>query len=294
MGLKKIFEIYKLKKELPTKEDIEEIFKNLEPEPVSKYLEVSKMGNKLTIPYNIKEGDIIQVFPSVDGLDLYLLVWNISEEEDTVRLMLISEFTEFATSKDVKITIDGQEYIVQTDIFVDFPYENLRTALGKRLLFKVGEISKTQMQKIDKVFYGEEKGDGTFITPTKALFKKAEAGRLATLVAEYIQKQEKYYENLEHIKLVLKRQPALAASEKERYTIFKNLFYARYDKEREILVIKPIKKNVVYRVGKILLKINGKELILYEGIIYEKISLPLPKEFYSWEILERGLKLEVY
>ncbi len=294
MGLKEIFEIYQLKRALPTKQDIEEIFKNLEPEPVSKYLEIPKMGNKLTIPYNIRERDIIQLFPSVDGLDLYLLVWNISEEEDTVRLMLISEFIEFATSKDVKITIDERKYIVQTDIFVDFPYENLRTALGKRFLFKVGEISETHMQKIDKVFYGEEEGDGTFITPTKALFKKAEAERLAILVNEYIQKQEKYYETLEHIKLVLKRKTVLAASEKERYTIFKNLFYAKYDKEREILVIKPIKKDIIYRVGKILLKVDGKELILYEGIIFEEISLPFPKELYNWEILEKGLKLEVY
>jgi len=292
MRLKEIFEIYKLKKELPTEEELTEIFEDLKPEPISKPLEMSEVKNKLTIPFNVKEGDIIQIFPSVDGLDMYLLVWNVSEEEDIVRLMLISEFTEFATPKDVKITIDGREYIVQTDIFADFPYKNLRTALG-RLIFKLGQISEEVLQRVDKVFYGEENGDGTFITPTKALFKREEAERLSILVSEYIQRQEKYYENLEYFKLTLEEKPRLAASEKERYTILKELFYAKYDREKEILVIKPV-KNLVYSIGKVILKVDGKELILYEGVIYERIPLPLPKELYNWEILEKGLKLEVY
>ena len=293
MGLKEIFEIYKLKKELPTEEELKEIFEDLKPEEVSKIVELPKRETKLIIPLRVKEGDIIQIFPSVDGLDMYFLVWNISEEDNLVRLMLLSEFTEFATPKDVKITLDGLEYIVQTDIFADFPYENLRTALG-RLIFKVEHLSDKDLQKVDKVFYGEEKGDGAFITPTKALFKKEEAKRVATLVSEYIQRQEKYYESLETISGFIKeKKQRLAASEKERYTLVKENFSAKYDKEKEALIIYP-QEELTYSIGKVLLKVNGKEFLLYEGVIYEEIPLEFPVNLYNWEILNKGLTLEVY
>lgn len=207
--------------------------------------------------------------------------------------MLLSEFTEFATPKDVKITVNDKEYIVQTDIFADFPYKNLKTALG-RLIFKVGQISEETLQRVDKVFYGEQKGDGTFITPTKSQFKREEAKRVAALVSEYIQRQEKYYESLESIRnLVKERKQRLAASEKERYTLLKDNFYAKYDKEKGILKIYP-DETLLYSIGKVILKLNGKELLLYEGVIYEEIPLEFPAEIYSWEILDKGLTLEVY
>jgi len=292
MGLKEIFENYKLKKELPTERELAEIFEDLESEEISRSFELPKFKKGLTIPFRIKEGDIIQIFPSVDGLDMLFLVWSISEEENLIRLMLLSEFTEFATHRDVKITLDGQEYIVQTDIFADFPYKDLKTKLG-RLIFKVGQISEEELQKVDKVFYGEEKGDGGFITPTKGLFKKEEAKRVAILVSEYLQRLESYNKAVEQLGKILENRPALAASEKERYILVKDEFSAKYDEKEEILIIKP-SEDLVYSMGKVILKVDSEELILYEGVLFKKIPLFLPKKLYSWDILNEGLKLEVY
>jgi len=289
MSLKKVFEIYKLKKELPTEKDIQEVFENLKPENFSKSFHRNHLQGKLIIPYTVKEGDIIRLFPSVDALDMNFLVWGVFPEEDLVRLMLLSEFIEFATLKDVKINLEDKEYIVQTDIFIDMPYQTLHKAFEGKYLFKESQISKEVLKKIDRVFYGEIKGDGTIITPTKALFKKEEAKRVAVLINEYIEKLESYFENLK----ILEKEP-LAASSKERFTLIKHDFLAIYDPEKEILLVKPIKEDVVYREGRIVLNVENKEVVLYEGLIYEQIPLPLPKRLYKWDVLEKGLKLEVY
>jgi molybdopterin converting factor small subunit len=292
MGLKKILEIYRAKKQVPSEQEIKEIFENVEPEPVTKNLAIPQVETSLTVPYRVKEGDIIQIFPSVDGLDMYFLVWGVFPEENLVRLMLLSEFTEFATPKDVIVNLKGEDYMVQTDLFIALPYEGLGPSIG-RLVFKVGEISEGELQRISEVFFGEAKGDGKMVTPTKGLFKKEEAQRLAQLMKEYIQKQEEYVENLEKLKAHLKKQPALAASEKERNTFVKDNFYAKYDRERGLLIITP-KKDLVYSIGKVTLNVEGEEIPLYEGVIYENLLLPLPEELYNWEVLAKGLKLEVY
>jgi hypothetical protein len=292
MGLKKILEIYRAKKQLPTEEEIKEIFENIEPEPVTKNLEIPRVERGLTIPYRVKEGDIIQIFPSVDGLDMYFLVWGVFPEENLVRLMLLSEFTEFATPKDVIVNLNGEKYMVQTDLFIDLPYEGLGPSIG-RLIFKVGEISEGELQRVSRVFFGEEKGDGKMVTPTKGVFKKEEAQRLARIMREYIQKQEEYVENLEKLKTYLEKQPKLAASEKERNTFVKDNFYAKYDREKGLLILKP-KEDLVYSIGKVTIDVEGEEIPLYEGVIYETLLLPLPEELYNWEVLVKGLKLEVY
>jgi len=160
--LRKIFEIYKQKKQLN-----------------------EKINAEIITNVTLEEGDIVQIFPSVDGLEMLFLVWNTSEEENLARLMLLSEFTEFATPKDVIVTLDGQNYIVQTDIFLDVPKINPEKFL-KRNIFKIGKLPKSELEKIDKVFYGETTGDGKFTTPTKGRFKRSEARRVVKLLSEIL------------------------------------------------------------------------------------------------------------
>jgi hypothetical protein len=43
MRLKKVLEIYRAKKQLPTEEGVKEIFENVEPEPVTKNLDIPQI-----------------------------------------------------------------------------------------------------------------------------------------------------------------------------------------------------------------------------------------------------------
>jgi len=291
MKLIELYELYKLKKAVPTEQEINEIFKDLTAEDLKKpVVEFPQNPPLATIPIELKEGDVIEIFPSVDGLEMYFLVWGVFSEENTIRFMLLSEFIEFATPKDVIVDLNGNKYIVQTDIFIDLPSKF--QAILNRKIFKIGKLSKEDLQKIDKVFFGETKGDGKFTTPTKGLFKREEAERAAKLVAEYIDDLERRAEKYSLLKELIGRKEKWAASEKERYTFTTRDFYAKYDSSEEILTIVPAEKNR-WKIGKIFIQIGEKDIILYEGILSERIPIYLPKEAYDWEVLFKGLKLEV-
>ena len=295
MKLIELYELYKLKKAVPTEEEINEIFKDLTAEDLKKpVVELPQNPPLATIPIELKEGDVIEIFPSVDGLEMYFLVWGVFSEENTIRLMLLSEFIEFATPKDVIVDLNGNKYIVQTDIFIDLPYESVSKlqAILNRKIFKIGRLSEEDLQKIDKVFFGETKGDGKFTTPTKGLFKREEAERAVKLVAEYIDNLEKIAQKYSLLKEFKERKEKWAASERERYTLTTEDFYAKYDSSEEILIIVPAEKNR-WKIGKIFIQIGEKDITLYEGVLFERIPIYLPKEAYDWEILLKGLKLEV-
>ena len=182
--LKKIFEVYKRIIEIPTQNEIDEIFNNIKPEEIKdENIEIPKVKSKNN-DTETKDGDIIQIYPSVDGLDMEFVVIKLAD--DIIRLVLFSKFIEFATPKDVIAQINGEEYMIQTDLYIDIYDSGIEKALGRKVI-KIGRIDERILDRIIRVMNDEEKGDGTMTTPTKGRFKMEEAKRLAKLMRDYIE-----------------------------------------------------------------------------------------------------------
>jgi hypothetical protein len=136
---------------------------------------------------DVKAGDVIEIIPSVDGNNLYLLVIGTDEELNFIRTILLSEFVEFCTPNDVIVEVknfelkgNSQRFIAETDLFVDIPFKYVIKEKGLKI-FKVGHVDKEDLDKVIDVHFGDRKGDNPYLTPTKRKFKELETERLGKL-----------------------------------------------------------------------------------------------------------------
>ncbi len=299
--LKEELKAYQLKRELPTEDELKEIFEdleNLEGETEFKITAPREEGVKpLEAPP--REGEVLELFPSIDGLDSLFLVLAVDEETDTIRVVPLSEFVLLGGPKDAKIRVKfpwgEEERIAQTDLHLDFPLSRfVKQSFEHRRWFKVGEVSKEDWQKALKIHLSDEIAN-PLLTPEKKAFKDSEAERMAVIFSEHV----RTLENLENFTLALlealSEQPALAAATAEE-TLFLtddgNLL-VQYDPESETLTLKPAKGELVGKRVKITLEVDGEKRVLYEGAMLEEFTLPLPKNRYDANLLKRTLKVEV-
>jgi hypothetical protein len=299
--LKEELKAYQLKRELPTEEELKEIFEDLENLEGEKEFKITAPRGEGVKPLETppREGEVLELFPSIDGLDTLFLVLAVDEESDTVRVVPLSEFVLLGGPKDAKVTVQTpwgeEERIAQTDLWLDFPLSRfVKQSFEHRRWFKVGEVSKEEWKKTLKIHLGDEIAN-PLLTPEKKAFKESEAERIAVIYSEHVQTLEALENFTAALWELLKEQPAHSAA-----TALETVFLTddgnllvKYDSEGETLILKPTKRELVGKRVKITFEIDGEKRVLYEGAMLEEFTLPLSKNRYDANFLKRGLKVEV-
>ena len=280
--LEEILELYKesLKvEEAFESEDVdinapkEDIFENIKPKEIK----------EIEIP---EEGDVIEVFPSPDGLEMIFLVFRIYKN-GYVEILPMSRFWELATPEDVLIDFQGETYIVETDLGFEVPEEDFSRRFGNRNVFLLGKLSPDQMKEIEDVYEGRKRGAGGMWGGPKEKFKTLESRRYFSLFAQMIEEEEKLLEL--SIFFEKHKEYALAAAGEEKTWGEKEGIRWFYNSEERKLILAP-EENLVGKRKRILLEADGDRVVLFEGELPKKIELPL--ENYSYSLLERSLRLE--
>ncbi len=248
-------------------------FKNIEPKEIK----------EIEVP---EEGDIIEVFPSLDGLGMIFLIFRIYKN-GYVELLPMSKFWELATPEDVLIQFEGETYIVQTDLGFEVPEEDFPKRFGNRKVFLLGKLTPEQMKEVEDVYEGRKKGTGGMWGGPKEEFKTLESRRYFSLFAQMIEEEEKLLELSAFFEK--HREYALAAAGEEKTWGEKEGIRWFYDSEEKRLILTP-EENLVGKRKRILLEADGDKVVLFEGELPKKIEIPL--ENYSHSLLERSLRVE--
>ncbi len=285
--LEKVLEIYKKALGGEVEMDVEDTmdidvlpidFSNIKPKEIR---EISKESE-------LSEGDIIEIFPSIDGLELYLLVYRIYIN-GCVELLPVSKFYELATPDDVLVYIDGNPFIVETDLGFEIPLENFPRRFGNRKVFKIGRLTPEELKEIEDVYEGRKKGAGGMYGGPKEEFKALESKRYFVLFANTIIEEEE----LAKLSLFFEKhkEHALVAGEEEKTWGEKGGIKWFYDRESEKLILIPVEELKGKR-KRISLKIEGDEIVIFEGELPERINIPLSKGSYSYSVLMKALRVE--
>ncbi len=285
--LEAILEIYKKALEAKMETDVKDTkdieilpidFSNIKPKEIK---EISKESE-------LSEGDIIEIFPSIDGLELYLLVYRIYTN-GFVELLPVSKFYELATPEDVLIYIDGNPFIVETDLGFEVPEENFPRRFGNRKVFKIGRLTPEELKEVEDVYEGRKKGAGGMYGGPKAEFKSLESKRYFSLFASTVIEEEE----LAELSLFFEKHKeyTLVAGEEEKTWGEKEGIRWFYDRGYERLILIPAEE-LKGKKKRILLKIEGDEIVIFEGELPERIDVPLSKESYSHSVLMKALRVE--
>ncbi len=227
------------------------------------------------------EGDVIEIFPSFDNIEMIFLVLKIKREY--YHLIPLSRFWEMATPEDVLIRVKDKTYIAQTDLTLSLPKDRLEKISKLRTLFKIGEIEKEALSRIRRVEEGKEKGDGKIGGGPKKEFKELEAKRYTSLFQTE--------ENIKILKSLKEDYLSLAASLKEKNWGEKEEVRWFYDEEEETLLVLPEKK-LIGKLKKIVIEHKEGEIILFAGKLPPKVEIPLSKDLYSFKAMEEHLRIE--
>ncbi len=285
--LEKVLEIYKKALGGEVEMDVEDTmdidvlpidFSNIKPKEIR---EISKESE-------LSEGDIIEIFPSIDGLELYFLVYRIYTN-GFIELLPVSKFYELATPDDVLVYIDGNPFIVETDLGFEIPLENFPRRFGNRKVFKIGRLTPEELKEIEDVYEGRKKGAGGMYGGPKEEFKALESKRYFVLFANTIIEEEE----LAKLSLFFEKhkEHALVAGEEEKTWGEKGGIKWFYDRESEKLILIPVEELKGKR-KRISLKIEGDEIVIFEGELPERINIPLSKGSYSYSVLMKALRVE--
>ena len=243
----------------------------------------AKKIQQLELP---EEGDVIEIFPSPDGLEMIFLVFRIYRN-GYVELLPMSRFWELATPEDVLVDFQGETYIVETDLGFEVPKEDFSRRFDSRKVLLLGKLDPDQMKEVEEVYEGRKKGAGGMWGGPKGEFKKLESRRYFSLFAQMIEEEEKLLELSAFFER--HREYALAAAGEEKTWGEKEGIRWFYDSEEKKLVLTP-EENLVGKRKRILLEAEGDMTVLFEGELPRKIELPL--ENYSLSLLERSLRVE--
>jgi hypothetical protein len=307
--LEELFELYKLMKEPLEDIPLEDIFveTNLEGKEkvnIPKEKIEKELNKDFKIPEKPEVGDVIEITPSIDGLPLLFVVWDINQDAGEVRLVPLSEFYQFATPDDVlvKILPPNEElkdldlyrkvYIAQPKLFIWFPLSWFSQILPDRVVLKVGKIPLGKIQEIWEVYKGWRKGAGKIRGGIKKEFKKEEARRYGTLQAMVLKEMEET-QKINALLKELKAQRKLAkAADQETTSGWNENLMWRYYPEKGLLVIEP-RPDFVGRLGKIFLELEDKIIELWNGLLLPRITLPINPENFIGDIFKTNLRLQL-
>jgi hypothetical protein len=315
MRLNELFQIYLLKREVWDNDDILtdlELSKSSggKQEPVEIPQKVLELINQPTKEFPIeetpREGDVIEIVPSVDGLPLLFVVWDIDDELGDIRLVPLSEFYQFATDKDLLIelkpvkglprdeNIHGKVYMAQPTLYITVPQEKFAYWFGNRAVYKVGEVPKEVLKNLDLIYGGEIKGSGNMEGGIKEAFKKEEAKRYALLQQEIWANEIETIEINEALRQLMKELPVAKAADQMPYSGMGDGFLWEYDKKLQILFLIPMNKDLIGRTVRLVLELpDGKRIVLWEGILWDgRIPVIIDEENFRGDIFQRFLKLE--
>ena len=127
-------------------------------------------------PLKVEEGNLVELFPSPDGLEMVFLVFR-KPKNGLVELLPLSGFWELATPDDVIVKVEGKNYIVQTDLGIDVPEEVFKEGITGRVFLPAGKLTPEEMEEVKKVHEGKKRGAGRMWGGPKGEFKKLEAKR---------------------------------------------------------------------------------------------------------------------
>lgn len=272
----------------------------IEPQEVEGFLQTLEGEEEATTipqvePYpiveSLQEGQVIELVPSNDGLPLLFVVGEINSEAGEAVLIPLSEFIELATPHDVLVKVSGKPYIAQTDLYITVPAEGpvFRTVFADKTPLLVGQLGKEELQEVKDVYSGKKAGVGGMSGGVKQLFKEREAQRYAPLQLQVIRELEALNEL--HSALQQLEQAKLALAADQRATSGHTDDYRwEYDEKREILILIPAAK-YLWSFARILFKVNGKEINLWEGPLYPKMPFYIPKELFPGKLIEQMLKI---
>jgi len=239
-------------------------------------------GAEVSGSYLPQEGDVVELLASPDGLEVLLLMFR--EREEFMEVVPVSRFWEFATPRDALIHLRGEPHIAQTDLSLDLPL----TFLGRLPLVKIQTLPAEELEKIRKVYEGEEKGAGHMSGGIKKEFKREEAKRYFGLFQAWI-KEEETRQGLRDIFMKF-RELAPAAGEECTWGSAGGIRWF-YNREEETLVLIP-PKDLVGKEGRIVLETEEQEITLFSGRFPPRINLPLERDAYDYRVLERRLRLK--
>ena len=126
-------------------------------------------------PLKVEEGNLVELFPSPDGLEMMFLVFR--KLRGLAELLPLSKFWELGGPYDVLVEVDGTPYIVQTDLGIDLPESIFGKGIGERVFLPAGQLTSEQMEEVRKVHEGKKRGAGRMWGGPKGEFKKREAKR---------------------------------------------------------------------------------------------------------------------
>ncbi|MEO2153648.1 MAG: hypothetical protein ABGX24_04435 [Aquificota bacterium] len=307
--LEELFELYKLMKEPFEELAIEDFLLETNLEKQEKInLPKDKIEENLSREFEMaekpQEGDVIEIVPSIDGLPLLFVVWDINPEVGEVRLVPLSEFYQFATPDDVlvKILPPNEElkdldpykktYIAQPKLFIWFPLSWFSQILPDRVVLKVGKIPLGKIQEIWEVYKGWRKGAGKIRGGIKKAFKKEEARRYGTLQAMVLKEMEETQKINTMLASIKAQMPAAQASSQETTAGWNERLMWKYDPKKGLLILKP-HPEVVGRVGKIFLEWEDKVIELWNGLLLPKITIPINPENFLGDLFSQSLRLEL-
>jgi len=234
-------------------------------------------------------GDLLELIPSIDGLPLRFVVTKVNKELDLVRVVPLSEFVLLGGPKDVPVKASfvwgEEEVIAETDLWLEFPFSNFLRAFSDKYWVLIGWLDEKELEKV-KHGIGRK-----YLTPEKRKFKDSEAQRMAELFKEHVRTVEELQEFTQKVLSLLEEQPALAASAEEEKAFITDdgALFVEYEPEKQLLTLKPLKDELKSR--KVKLYFNDK--LLFEGVIWPQITLPLPRERYDAGALKSSLRVEV-
>ena len=232
--------------------------------------------------YLPQEGDVVELLASPDGLEVLLLMFR--KREEFMEVVPVSRFWEFATPRDALIFLEGQPHIAQTDLSLDLPL----AFLSRLPLVKLSALSEKELEKVRRVYRGEERGAGRMSGGVKREFKREEAKRYRGLFEAWV-REEETRRSLSDIFLEF-RELTPAAGEESPWGRVEGVRWF-YNEEEETLVLIP-REDLVGREGRIVLELEEGEVTLFSGRIPRRISLPLDREAYDYRLLERRLRVK--
>ncbi len=307
--LEELFELYKLMKEPFEELAFEDIWLETNLEKQEKInLPKEKIEENLSREFEMaekpQEGDVIEIVPSIDGLPLLFVVWDINPNAGEVRLVPLSEFYQFATPDDVlvKILPPNEElkdldlykeiYIAQPKLFIWFPLRWFSKILPDREILKVGRVSPSKLQEIWEVYSGLRKGAGNIKGGLKKAFKREEARRYGAIQAMVLQELEETQKINAMLASIKAQMPAAQASSQETTAGWNDRLMWKYDPKKGLLILKP-HPDVVGRVGKIFLEWEDKVIELWNGLLLPKITIPINPENFLGDLFSQSLRLEL-
>ncbi len=267
-------------------EYIFDLYKNLKEEKPEEAMEIDI---KEHVKYEPQEGEVIEIFPSFDGLEIMLFIFKI-QKNHMVELIPLSRFWELAGPQDALVKVGGEIYIAQTDLSFDLPSYRFSERFGNRLLLKVGELDKEDVKEVEMVYEGKKRGVGGIYGGIKGEFKKLEAERYFSIFSGSIIFDE-FLGTVEGVFGKYKSELPMAASNQERFYGKISGFEWFYHEEEEKLIFIP-SADLIGKNCEIYFDIEGEKLILFKGKLTGRIEISVSKENFSSSILNKKLKIE--